>query len=89
MIVRALNAEHMRKVVEKGIQRRYKNTIKKINREIRNNASMGYTNCSVTVWQHFTEKEAKDIEKYYTSLGYKIKVDQGWCSVDVNWGYGG
>jgi len=80
-----VSGEQMRKKSNKGVAKQLKYSIRKINSEIRETAKRGYTSCRTTIGFCFSDDDIKTIEKYYTSLGYKIKIDVTWCDVSVEW----
>lgn len=66
-------AEQMRIKTKKGIERRIKNTFRRINKEINEAACHGDYQCYVDLWRNFDDDEKERITKYYTSKRYNIK----------------
>ena len=66
-------AERMMKVTYRSIKRKYKDSVKKIKKEIKNAAHKGKYCCFVSLWLDMSKEQQEAISRYFTSKNYRTE----------------
>ena len=83
-----INAEEMNMITQKSMNKKFKQIIKSINSEIKRLAKLRYTYLSFHLNYYRFEKDFmlyEKLEKYYSDLGYKVKMDEGRDEIIITW----
>ena len=63
----------MMKVTYRSIKRKYKDSVKKIKKEIKNAAHKGKYCCFVSLWLDMSKEQQEAISRYFTSKNYRTE----------------